>query len=39
MLVDIWLVTLEFYLYGSEDSDGVGKYQNGNATQSATGTR
>jgi hypothetical protein len=39
MLVDIGLVPLEFYLYGSEDSDEVGKHQDSNATQSVTGTR
>jgi hypothetical protein len=39
MLVDIGLVTLEFYLYGSDNSDEVGEHQDSNATQSITGTR
>jgi ribosomal protein L18 len=39
MLVDIWLVHLELYLYGSEDSDKVGKHQDGTVTQSVTVTR
>jgi hypothetical protein len=39
MLVDIGLVPLEFYLYGSEDSDKVDEHQDNNTTQSVTGTR
>jgi hypothetical protein len=39
MLVEIGLVPLKFYLYGSEDSDEVGEHQDSNATQSVTGTR
>jgi hypothetical protein len=39
MLVDIGLVPLKFYWYGSDGSDEVGKHQDGNATQSITGTR
>jgi hypothetical protein len=39
MLVDMRLVPLEFYLYGSDDSDKVEEHQYGNATQSITGTR
>jgi hypothetical protein len=36
MLVDIGLVPLEFYLYGSDDGDEVGEHQDGNATQYIT---
>jgi hypothetical protein len=39
MLVDIGLVPLKLYLYGSEDSDEVGEHQGSNATQFVTGTR
>jgi hypothetical protein len=39
MRVDIGMVPLQFYLYGSEDSDEVGAYQDSTVTQSATGTR
>jgi hypothetical protein len=39
MLVDIGLVPLQFYLYQSEDSDGVGEHQDSTVTQSDTGTR
>jgi hypothetical protein len=39
MLVDIGLVPLELYLYGSEDSDKVGEHQDSTLTQSVTGTR
>jgi hypothetical protein len=39
MLVDIGLVPLQFYLYGSEDSEEVGKHQDSTVTQSVTGTR
>jgi hypothetical protein len=35
MLVDIGLVTLKFYLYGSEDSDEVGEHQDSTVTQSS----
>jgi hypothetical protein len=38
MLVDIGLVPLEFYLYGSDTSDKVGEHQDVNSTQSITGT-
>jgi hypothetical protein len=39
MLVDIGMVPLEFYVYGSEDSDEVGEHQDSNAAHSVTGTR
>jgi hypothetical protein len=41
MLVDIGLVSLQFYQYGSDDSDGVGEHQDNtrrNATQTLTET-
>jgi hypothetical protein len=39
MLVDIGLVPIKFYLYGSGSSDKEGEHQDGNATQYIHGTR
>jgi hypothetical protein len=38
MIVDIGLVPIEFYLYGSDDSEEDGEHQDGNVTQYITGT-
>jgi hypothetical protein len=39
MIVDIGMIPLEFYMYGSDDSEEVGEHQDGNMNQSITGTR
>jgi hypothetical protein len=39
MLVDIGMVPLQFYLYGSEDNDEVGEHRYSTVTQSDTRTK